>query len=150
VTISNGLAWSNDGKTLYYVDSIPRTVSAFDYDVASGNLSNRRVAIQLPPSRGEPDGMTIDKDGMLWIAIWDEGKVVRFDPNTGEELQSVSFPVARTTSCCWAGPNYDELIVTTARIGLTPSQLRDQPLAGSIFRVKNLGTRGSPAVKYHG
>ncbi|XP_031571874.1 regucalcin-like [Actinia tenebrosa] len=150
ITISNGLAWSPDDKTFYFVDSFLGCVYAFDYDLASGSIDNKRVAIQIDPSHGVPDGITVDVDGMLWIAMYNGGKVARYNPTTGNVITTVNFPVTKTTSVCWAGPNYDELLVTSERKRLSPEEKKQQPLAGSIFKVKNLGTGGLPSIPYDG
>ncbi|KAK3732820.1 hypothetical protein QZH41_017719 [Actinostola sp. cb2023] len=149
VSLSNGLAWSLDNKTFYFIDSIPAgCVYAFDYDLTSGSISNKRTIIMVDPSLGIPDGMTIDVDGMLWIAMYNGGKVVRYDPSNGKVLQTVTLPATKTTSVCWAGPNYDELLVTSAC--LSPEEKKSQPLAGSVFKIKNLGTSGLPLTPYCG
>lgn len=150
LSISNGIAWTPDKKTLYHVDSFENKIDAFDYDELSGVISNRRNVIVVDHSLGAPDGMTIDEDGMLWVAMYNGWKVAKFNPCSGEYLTHVDLPIAKVTSCCWAGTNYDELLVTSESARLTPEEKQQQPLAGSIFRVKNLGTTGSPAVAFHG
>lgn len=153
IDISNGFAWSADNKTMYYIDSIPRKVYAFDFDLEAGTVSNQRTAVDFGGSSieelGYPDGMCIDLDGKLWVACYASGKVVRFDPETGKQLQTVNFPTKRITSCCFGGPNYDELYVTCGRTGLTDEEFHsEQPLAGSVFKVTGLGVRGSVAPVY--
>lgn len=149
VSISNGLAWSNDHKTLYYIDSPTRCVQAFDYDAATGNLSRRRIAFQIPEQEGTPDGMTIDRKGMLWIAHWDGWQVARWDPETGKKLLGFKLPAAQITSCAFGGPELKDLYVTSAREGLTEEDIRLQPFAGSVFIIKNCGFQGfiSPRVQ---
>jgi sugar lactone lactonase YvrE len=142
VTISNGLAWSADHRTLYYIDSPTRAVVAYDFDRATGAITNPRPVIELPAEQGFPDGMTIDRDGMLWIAHWDGWQVSRWDPRTGGSLQRISLPTAQVTSCTFGGKNLEDLYITTARTGLTEEQLAEQPLAGSLFVVENCGYRG--------
>ncbi|XP_078344887.1 regucalcin-like isoform X2 [Oculina patagonica] len=150
ISISNGMSWSLDKKTFYYIDSVTRKIDAFDYEEKTGAISNRRTAFKFDPSYGYADGMTIDAEGMLWVAMYDGWKVVRFNPVSGEVLREVKLPVAKVTSCCWGGPNLDELFVTCESLRLTPEEKKAQPLAGSIFRVKNLGTHGLPAVPFDG
>jgi sugar lactone lactonase YvrE len=145
VTVSNGLAWDPDGTTFYYIDSPTREVAAFDYDAESGGLTNRRVAIPIPDGEGFPDGMTIDAEGMLWIALWGGWGVVRYDPKGGERLGKIDLPVEKVTSCCFGGTNLDELYVTTARIGLGEAELAAQPHAGGVFRI-DAGVPGLPTV----
>ncbi|XP_067677478.1 regucalcin-like isoform X1 [Haliotis asinina] len=156
INISNGLAWSADSRILYYVDSIPGNIFAFDYDVNTGNTSNQRTVVDCGPERrftyGFPDGMTIDTEGKLWLACYSVGKVVRFDPQTGKELLTIGFPGAtRTTSCCWGGKNLNELYVTCGKEGVTDEQFQTSDnLAGSVFKVTGLGFKGTPANVYEG
>lgn len=149
VRTSNGLAWSLDGRTLYYIDTPLGRVDAFDFDPATGSISNRRIAIAVPPEMGRPDGSTLDAEGMLWTALWEGGAVVRWNPSTGERLQTIRMPAARVTSCAFGGPDLATLYVTTARVGLTEEQRAAQPLAGSLFRVTP-GVRGLRAPAYAG
>jgi sugar lactone lactonase YvrE len=148
VTISNGLAWSRDHKTFYYIDSPTLEVVAFDYDIQTGDISNRRVIISIPEKEGFPDGMTIDREGMLWIAHWDGWQVARWDPQSGKKLLSIPMPVARLTSCTFGGADMQDLYITSARVGLTDQQLEEQPLAGSLFVVENCGYQGWPTVEF--
>jgi sugar lactone lactonase YvrE len=143
VTISNGLAWSRSGRTLYYIDTPTFEVAAFDYDPETGSLGSRTTVVKIPKNAGCPDGMDIDKDGNLWIAHWDGWTVRCWSPATGRCLAEVHLPCQRPTSCCFGGPNYDQLFITTARVGLTANQLKYQPLAGSIF-VCSTDTHGFP------
>ena len=136
-----------DGTTFYYIDSPTREVAAFDYDAASGELTNRRVAIPIPEGEGFPDGMTIDSEGMLWIALWGGWGVVRYDPKTGERLGKIDLPVEKVTSCCFGGANLDQLYITTARIGLDEEALAKQELAGAVFRV-DAGASGLAPVPF--
>ncbi len=142
VSISNGLAWSADQRTLYYIDSPTRRVQAFDFDKKTGNLSNRRVAFSIPEEEGSPDGMTIDREGMLWIAHWDGWQVARWNPANGEKLLGWRLPAARITSCTFGGDGMNDLFVTSARVGLSAKELASQPLAGAVFLIKNCGYGG--------
>ena len=148
VTISNGLTWSADYKTFYYIDTPTYQVVAYDYDRMSGNISNKRIVIRIPTSEGYPDGMTIDTDGMLWIAHWDGSQVARWDPFSGKKIFSILLPVERITSCTFGGDDLRDLYITTARVGLTEKQLSEQPLAGSLFVVKKSGFQGFSAIKF--
>jgi sugar lactone lactonase YvrE len=149
VSISNGLAWNSDHTTMYYIDTPTLTVTAFDYDHASGAVTNRRVVVTLPAGSGGPDGMTIDAEGMLWVAHWGGFCVSRWNPATGEMLQKIDLPTAHVTSCCFGGPNLDELYITTASYGLSDEARTTQPAAGGIFRARP-GVRGLPADSYAG
>jgi sugar lactone lactonase YvrE len=149
VGTSNGLAWSLDRRTLYYIDTPLQRVDAFDYDDATGTIADRRPVIRIPPGIGRPDGSTLDAEGMLWIAMWDGWGVTRWDPRTGRMLQSIPLPVARVTSCAFGGPKLDTLYLTSACQGLTREQLATQPLAGGLFQVKP-GVCGLRAPAYAG
>lgn len=135
VSISNGLAWSPDGATKFYIDTPTQQVRAFDYDAVTGELSNGRTAISIPDDFGDPDGMTIDAEGCLWIAHWDGWQVTRWDPETGDLLLRLPVPAARVTSCTFGGPGLRDLYITTARTGLSGAELEKQPLAGALFVV---------------
>jgi len=148
VTISNGLAWSADHKTLYYIDTPTYQVVAYDYDLITGDISNKRTVIRIPTSEGYPDGMTIDTDGMLWIAHWDGSQVARWNPFTGKKIFSIVLPVDRVTSCTFGGGDLRDLYITTARVGLTEKQLAAQPRAGSLFVVKNSGFQGFSTIQF--
>lgn len=153
ISVSNGLAWSSDEQTMFYIDTGTRKVQAFTYDVTSGELSERRDVVNfhdLPDEIGWPDGMTIDTDGHLWVACFFSGKVICFDPNTGKKLREITFPSLRTTSCCFGGENLDELYVTSATMGAKEEELKGYPSTGSVFKVTGLGVKGRPANVYLG
>lgn len=155
VGISNGLVWTQDHRTMYYIDTIPEQVYGFDYNINTGAISNRRVVIDYKnydddDCMGRPDGMTSDVDGNLWIANWGFGKIICFDPKTGKKLRTVQIPAMRTTSCCFGGKNLDELYVTCASQGATEEELAAYPMTGSIFKVTGLGVKGLPADVYKG
>ena len=151
VTISNGIAWSTDGRTMYYIDSIFPRVDGFDYDVETGRIENRRTVIQVPqPREGVlPDGMTIDAEGNLWVAFWGGSSVVCFDPRTGKTLDRVDLPVSQVSACWFGGPDLMDLYITTARQGMDDAQLACEPLAGALFRARP-GARGVEAVEFGG
>ncbi|PWW00989.1 sugar lactone lactonase YvrE [Paenibacillus cellulosilyticus] len=149
VTISNGLAWTSDGTTLYFIDTPTQQVVAYDYELTTGALSNRRVAITIPDEEGYPDGMTIDSEGMLWIAHWGGWQVARWNPITGDKLLSIPIPASQVTSCTFGGPELDELYITTASVGLDAEKLATQPHAGGLFRVK-VGVTGLPFEPFRG
>jgi sugar lactone lactonase YvrE len=149
LTNSNGIAWSLDRATMYHIDTPTRQVRAFDYDLATGEIGNPRTAIVVPPQAGKPDGMTIDNQGMLWIALWGGSGVGRWDPQTGAHMMTVALPVRQVSSCAFGGPKLDELHITTARTGLAESDLARQPSAGGVFRARP-GVSGVPAFEFAG
>jgi sugar lactone lactonase YvrE len=131
VTISNGIDWSDDGKTMYYVDTPTQGVDVFDYDLSTGSLSGRRRHVTIPEEHGSPDGITLDAEGCLWVALWGGGKVRRYSPS-GVVLEEVEVPASQVTSCAFGGRGLDQLFITTAgeRLDLSaPEHL----LAGSLF-----------------
>jgi sugar lactone lactonase YvrE len=149
VTISNGMAWSIDHTLFYYIDTPTFEVAAYEYDKATGNIANKKIAITIPKEDGYPDGMTIDKDGMLWIAHWDGWQVTRWNPETGEKLHTIQLPAARITSCTFGGEDFKDLFITSAKVGLSEAELKAQPLAGSLFVIKNCGFEGLPAFTFN-
>jgi len=149
VTISNGIVWTADKKTMYYNDTPTGTVEGFDYDDKTGAISNRRVVVRIPGGGGGPDGMTIDADGNLWVALWGSGTVGKFNPQTGELLQKVIVPAPNVSSCAFGGKNLETLYITTAREGMNADKLKQYPLSGGLFSVKP-GVKGVPAEFYKG
>jgi sugar lactone lactonase YvrE len=149
VGTSNGITWHRERRVMYFIDTPLLRADAFDYDEARGTVTNRRAAVTFPDGVGRPDGSTMDAEGMLWIAHWDGGCVTRWNPLTGECLQTVRVPASRVTSCAFGGPELDRLYITTARKGLSESDLHQQPQAGGLFRVRP-GVRGVPAVGFAG
>src|SRR5260370_16892230 len=133
VTISNGLAWSRDATTLYYIDTPTRTVVAYDYERSTGGIAGRRVVIQVPEAMGFPDGMAIDVSDNLWIAQWDGGCVGAWDPRRGRLLERIELPARRVTSCAFGGLRLDELYLTTARRGLDSPTLSPEPHSLPLF-----------------
>ena len=149
VTISNGLTWSPDRKTMYYIDTPTMRVDAFDFDLSDGLMTNRRTVIRIPDGIGYPDGMTVDAEGKLWIAMWAGWGVTRWDPDSGELIGKIPLPVEKVTACCFAGPNLDKLVITSASRDLSGVELEKQPLAGGLF-VASPGVVGLPGFKFEG
>jgi sugar lactone lactonase YvrE len=145
ITLSNGLGWSPDGQQFYYVDSPARKLSVFDYDRETHELSNHRALREFPDDGTVPDGLSIDRDGHIWLAIWGGSAVLRIHSQTGEILDRVEVPVTQVTSCCFGGADGSTLFITTARGGLDADALAAQPYAGSIFQVQT-NTAGLPPV----
>ena len=149
VRCSNGIAWSLDKRTMYYIDTPTGYVEAWDYDDATGNIANRRVCIRIPEGNGSPDGCTLDADGNLWVAHWDGWNVTCYDPATGKPVRRIPLPVAKVTSVAFGGPGLDVLYITSAREGFPEGELRKQPLAGGLFACRP-GVRGIPAPEFGG
>ncbi|MBN8578615.1 MAG: SMP-30/gluconolactonase/LRE family protein [Cytophagales bacterium] len=144
VSISNGIVWTSDRKTMYYNDTPTQTVQAFDYDNHTGKISNRRIVITIPRSLGAPDGMAIDAEDKLWVALWGGYGVGRYDPLTGQLMQKITVPAPHVTSCAFGGKNLETLYITTARAWVKPEILDQYPLSGALFSL-NSGVRGVPA-----
>ena len=149
VTVSNGIAWTKDKKTMYYVDSYLRRIDAFDYDDANGAITNRRVVVTIPEGGGSPDGIALDEEGNIWAALWGANAVGRFDPRTGKLLQKIEVPAPNVSSCAFGGKNLDTLYITTARGELSEAQLEAYPLSGGLFSAKP-GVKGMPAEFFRG
>jgi len=136
VTISNGMAWSPEHKTFYYIDTPTCEVRAYDYDVKTGEIANRRKAFDVPKSLGWADGMTSDTEGNLWIAMWGGAQVTRWNPNTGQLLEQIPIPALQSSCPVFGGKNRNELYVTSARKGMSESDLNKYPLSGGLFKVE--------------
>lgn len=148
-TVANGLGWSPDNTRMYFTDSHRKLVFQYDFDFINGTIGNRRPLISFDASAGSPDGLTVDAEGCLWVAMWDEWCIARFDPE-GREMTRVRMPVPRPTSCCFGGPNLDILYVTSARVRLAQDVLKSAPLSGSLFAVQIPGVRGIPETIFAG
>ena len=146
VYLSNGLAWSADGGTLYFADTTAQTITRYAYDLTSGTVSDPKVVIRVPNEIGHPDGMTIDEEGKLWIALWGGGALTRWDPETGDMLEKYELPALNVSSCCFGGENMDTLFITTAS---QDTDMSRYPLAGNVFSMKP-GVKGAVSYKYRG
>jgi sugar lactone lactonase YvrE len=145
VTISNGIGWSPDDGTMYHVDTPTGGVDAFDFDADSGTIANRRRLIDVEPAAGQPDGLVVDRDGCIWVALWEGWAVRRYAPD-GKLLGVIELPVARVTKCAFGGPDLDDLYITTA----SPDRpAPDQPNAGGLFRARP-GVAGLPPTPFAG
>jgi len=147
VSISNGLAWTSDEKTMYFIDTPTQKVVAYAFDAERGRLANPVPAVEVPEAMGRPDGMTIDEEGMLWIALFAGGCVARWDPRTGSLLERVEIPSKNVTSCAFGGDDLKSLYVTTARTHTTEEELERLPRSGGLFRV-DLDVGGPPAFDF--
>jgi sugar lactone lactonase YvrE len=133
VRCSNGLGWSPDGRTFYFVESFAYTIRAYDFEPTSGTIQNGRVFATLDPASGAfPDGLTVDAEGGVWNAQPVFGRVVRYDP-AGAIDRIVETPVSRCTSCTFGGDDLGTMFLTSARDSLSPQQLLEEPLAGGLF-----------------
>lgn len=149
VTISNGIVWTSDHKTMYYIDTTPKVITAFDYDKATGNISNGRIVVKVPDDMGSPDGMAIDSKGQLWVAHWGYGAVVCWCPKTGEKMTEISVPASQVTACAFGGEDFKTLYITTARNNLSAEQLQKEPFAGGLFLAQT-DVVGLPSYRYQG
>ena len=136
LTISNGMAWTEDQQSFYFIDTPTRQIREFDFDLESGEISFRRVAVEVPENLGFPDGMCIDQEGMLWVGHYGGSGVYRWNPSTGELLNKIDVPALHVTSCCFGGENLDHLLITTAQENLSPEKLKKYPQSGDGFLVK--------------
>ena len=147
--VTNGPTWSRDERTMYFNDTVNGRVHAFDFDAASGALSNRREWLALARGDGLPDGMTTDAAGRLWLAHWGGACVSCHDPVSGAELGRVELPTRHITNCAFGGPELRTLFITSARFGLSAEQLAGEPMAGGLFAV-DVGEPGLPAGMFGG
>jgi sugar lactone lactonase YvrE len=134
---SNGIAWSPDGRTMYFADSPRKTIYAYAFDAAAGTARNRRVFVHTPDEPGVPDGIAVDRDGGVWCAYWDGWRVVRYD-SVGQETARIDVPTPRPTACAFGGKGLDVLYVTSASHGATPG---DAAFAGDVFAIRT-GAQG--------
>jgi sugar lactone lactonase YvrE len=147
ITCSNGIVWSKDAKLMYYIDTATGHVDAFDYDVDSGAIANRRVAFKNSWG-GYFDGMTIDADDNLYIAIWEGGAVYKINPKNGRLLSMIKVPgVRNVTSCAFGGPDLNDLYITSSKKGAKPE---DEPNAGALFKIRLNDVQGLPAFEFKG
>ncbi|XP_044271757.1 regucalcin-like [Tribolium madens] len=149
VNVSNGMAWNKANNKFYYIDSPTLQIIEYDYDDVKGEISNRRVAFDLKDYNltASPDGMTIDVDDNLWVALFGGGSVIKVNPQNGQLLNRYPIPAQCVTSVMWGGTDLDILFVTTSKLRLTEEEIKQQPGAGSVFALTNLGTKGFPVFE---
>jgi sugar lactone lactonase YvrE len=147
--ISNGMGWSPDGATMYLADSGTGEVYAFDFDRDSGALDRRRTLLHIDIPGAAPDGLTVDDDGDVWVALWNGGALARYAPD-GSLRKTVPVPTDRPTSCAFGGRDGTTLFVTTSRVGLDEAAVARQPHAGHVLRIDGLGVTGPPCTPYRG
>ncbi len=148
VKLSNGLGWSPDDQIFYYIDSLTQQVDAFSHDPETGRIFDRRNVVTIPESEGTPDGLTVDAEGHIWVALWGGSAVRRYSPR-GKLEAEVRFPVTQVTSCVFGGDDLADLYVTSATHGLAQLELDRQPHAGALFVVRP-GVRGLPTDTFAG
>ena len=146
VSTSNGIDWSPDNRTAYYVDTPTGRIDTFEFDLASGVLGHRRPFVEIASADGFPDGLIVDAEGFVWVCLWKGAAVRRYSPD-GRLDRVIAMPATQVTKCAFGGPDLDELFITTAWIGLSESQRDEQPLAGALFRI-HPGVKGKAANRY--
>jgi sugar lactone lactonase YvrE len=149
LTMSNGIGWSPDGTAMYLSDSGTGTIDVFDFDGSSGEIGQRRTIVRITDPGVAPDGLTVDEQGSIWVALWGGGALRCFSPE-GLPLATVPIPADRPTSCAFGGPDRATLFITTARHGLDGPALARQPDAGRVFRLDGVGVTGPPCATYRG
>ncbi|MFN2644110.1 MAG: SMP-30/gluconolactonase/LRE family protein [Burkholderiales bacterium] len=147
-TISNGIGWSPDDRTMYFTDTPSCRIYRYDFDAASGAIGERLVFVQAEAGQGGPDGMTVDAEGCVWSAQFDRWCINRYTPD-GKLERSVRLPLQRPTSCAFGGPELATLYVTGACIGLDEATLAKQPYAGGVFPI-DVGVKGLPEPRFAG
>jgi sugar lactone lactonase YvrE len=141
LTISNGMAWTADEQTYYFIDTPTKKIQEFAFDPETGEIEFRRIAVEISEGLGFPDGMCMDREGMLWVAHYAGSGVYRWDPSIGELIGKIDLPVPHVTSCCFGGENLELMLITTAQENLSPDDLNKYPQSGDVFLVK-LDVRG--------
>jgi sugar lactone lactonase YvrE len=144
--VSNSIATSPDGKTLYYSDTRKYVLWAYDLDIDSGDISNRRVFFDHSADKDRPDGACVDADGCLWNAMFAGHRIVRYSPS-GKIDRTIELPVTNPTCLCFGGPDYSTLYVTSATKMIAPEVLAREPLAGAVLAL-NVGVKGLPEVTF--
>ncbi|MHA6691324.1 SMP-30/gluconolactonase/LRE family protein [Devosia sp. A449] len=147
-SVANGLDWSPDDRTFYFVDSAPGRIYAYDFDIDSGAISNRRIFAEVPAASGRPDGLTVDSEGFVWCAIWDGWCIRRYAPD-GSVDREIRMPVPRPTSVTFGGKDLKTLYITTARVRLPSRVLAEAPYSGGLFAI-DVPVAGVPTTKFLG
>jgi sugar lactone lactonase YvrE len=148
VTTSNGIDWSPDQRRMYYVDTGTRRIDVFDFDLERGTITNRRPFVIVPERDGKPDGLIVDEDGGVWLALWGGSAIQRFTP-AGVLDRTIALPVTHPTKCAFGGPDLADLFVTSARDPVPEASRGSQPHAGSVL-VCRPGVRGRPVTPFAG
>lgn len=148
VTTSNGVDWSPDDSLMYYVDTGTMRIDVFDFDARHGSVSNRRPFVTLSGQTGKPDGLIVDADGCIWLALWGGSAVHRYTPE-GRLDRTIDVPASHPTKCAFGGSDLSDLYITSASIALSPEQRAANPQAGHLFRCRP-GIKGRPARPFAG
>ena len=147
ISTSNGIVWSKYHKFMYYIDTPTRKVMEYAYNKETGEISDPRIAVSVADSLGFPDGMAIDADDNLWVAMWGGSAVCCFDRKSGKLINKIEVPAKNVTSCAFGGPELTDLYITTARIGTSEEELEKFPDAGKLFKTV-INTKGIPGFCY--
>lgn len=148
VTTSNGPAWSPDSRLMYYVDTRTRRIDVFDFDLEAGTLSSRRTFVDFTGGKGRPDGVTVDRDGGVWVGLWEGGEMRRYTPDARLDVV-IPLPAARVTKGAFGGPDLKDLYITTARAPGGHPDRDTEPHAGGLFHARP-GVGGMPAPAFAG
>jgi sugar lactone lactonase YvrE len=148
ITISNGICWSADNRRMYFIDTPRHGIDMFSFDEETGAPGEVIRLVDIPAEQGSPDGMVIDVEGFLWVALWDGAAIHRYSP-TGELDRVIPMPTSWPTKCAFAGPNLTDLYITSAAGGLAPEKRAAEPHAGGLFRLRP-GVAGVPSPAYGG
>lgn len=148
VSISNGIVWNSDATKMYYIDTPTQKVMKYDFDNATGEISNPQIAVEVAPELGSPDGMTIDEDGNLWVALWSGSAVGCWNPESGELIRKIEVPAKNVTSCAFGDDDLGTLYITTARTETSDEELEKYPQAGGVFKTVP-GVKGVKAFYFH-
>lgn len=148
VGTSNGIVWSADKTKMYYIDTPTRQVMGYDYDNETGAISHPKVAVEIPEGAGYPDGMTIDEEDHLWVALWGGSAVACFNPENGELIRKIEVPAKNVTSCAFGGNDLGTLYITTARESTSDEDLQKFPHAGGVFKIRP-GVKGVKAFFFN-
>ena len=135
VTTSNGIDWSPDARRMYYVDTATRRIDVFDFDVETGTIANRRPFVEVPIRAGKPDGLIVDAEGGVWLALWGGSAIQRYTPD-GTLERTVALPVTHPTKCAFGGPDLGDLFITSARSPVPENARAAQPHAGSVLHCR--------------
>jgi sugar lactone lactonase YvrE len=137
-SLPNGFGWNPEGTRMYFIDSLKRRIDVLRFDADTGTATERQPWVSIDEALGHPDGMTVDEDGFVWVALYGSGQVVRYDPD-GVAVDTLKFPVRKVTSVCFGGDELNDLYVTSAKFGLSATDLESEPFAGATFIVSGAG-----------